>query len=95
MSPINIYNPTVIGESGHGMFANVIYKCNCYSIITYVHTLMFHWNIVMVAISELCVLNFTVPFQTALQPHDVTHSAAVKPTTLQHKILKLSELLYS
>ena len=50
VTPITNYNPNVIGESGHGMFANVIYKCNCYSIITYVHTLMFHWNIVMVAI---------------------------------------------
>ena len=34
MSAVNIYNPNVIAESGHGMFANVLYKYNCYSIIT-------------------------------------------------------------
>ena len=47
MSAVNIYNPNVIGESGHGMFAIVIrvYKCKHYSIITYMHTLMFHIGI--------------------------------------------------
>ena len=53
MSAVNIYNPNVIGESAHGMFAIVIrvYKCNCYSIITYnyAYTVVPYWNIVMVA----------------------------------------------
>ena len=34
MSAVNIYNPNVIAESGHGMFANILYKYNYYSIIT-------------------------------------------------------------